>query len=224
MYICDFILFVMKQADKTSGPLICTKELFLILDYLKSECYINTLKIILGNTDPQLDIRQRIKNHFLSGDIEKACATLEKEFPFFFCDHSELLSLIRSQIFIEYVRNKEPEKALLYGRTCIQNGEDIKCINDLFLLLAYKNLEACDLSKSLLNIQRRKIVFSEVDALIKGKLIRLILRKTVRRKELTSRAVHAAFTGSREREEGVAEVRRAFLQINPFSPIFLWCA
>src|SRR5699024_9182626 len=156
------------------GKMLYTKEMLFIFDYLKIECCINTLKILFSFTDSKLELRMKIKSLLMCGEIKKACIVLEKEIPHFFQDYAYILPLIRSQVFIEHARNKDPEKALTYGRLCIQKNKEMECMNDLFLLLAYKDTEGCEVSKYLLSRERRDMVFSEVDTLLKGKLYKLI--------------------------------------------------
>jgi len=146
------------------------KEKQLVLDYLMSECYIDTYSLFGGVSDPHLHFRKELKHLILSGEIEKAYAELEKRFSGFFKAFPEASSLLNSQIFIELVRKEEPEKALLFGRMCIQNGEDITQPNTLFLLLAYKNPEDTDILKNFLALERREKVFASIDSIIKEKL------------------------------------------------------
>ncbi|KAI5179609.1 glucose-induced degradation protein 8 [Nematocida sp. AWRm80] len=145
-------------------------EISLIMDYLRSECHTETLKALKGSCDPTMNIRQRIKSLIMSGEIEQAATILEKEFPAIFKEFSEIISLLHSQMFIELIRKGEPEKALAFGRACIQNGEDITKTNDLFLLLAYKNPEDSPILKDFLSLERRATVFYTIDSLIKERL------------------------------------------------------
>lgn len=142
----------------------------LVLDYLKSECYTETLAALQGHQDAHVGFRQRVKQEILSGQIEQACKSLEEKFPDMFESSSEASSLLHSQMFIELVRSGEPEKALSFGRACIQNGEDITKTNDLFLLLAYKHPEHSEVLKDFMSLERREMVFSSIDALIKERL------------------------------------------------------
>ncbi|KAI5188488.1 hypothetical protein NECID01_0119 [Nematocida sp. AWRm77] len=147
-----------------------SKEMKLVVEYLKSECYTDTLSAIQGSQDACVSFRQKIKEEILSGRIDEASKSLEEKFPDMFQAPTEVSSLLHSQKFIELVRNGEPEKALSFGRTCIQNGEDITKTNDLFLLLAYQNPEHSDVLKDFLSLERREMVFSSIDALVKERL------------------------------------------------------
>ncbi|EHY65770.1 hypothetical protein NERG_01377 [Nematocida ausubeli] len=143
------------------------KELELAIDYLSSECHLDTLEALSQTRDAYHTMRKTIKDTALAGDIEGMYELINKEYPELLKNHPNVVSLIFSQIFIEYVRSNKPEKALEFGRKSIHIGQDIATNQELFLLLAYKNPEKCDELKGLMDIQRRQMIFELVDGLIK---------------------------------------------------------
>lgn len=145
------------------------KELELIIDYLSSECYVETMNGLDYEKDALLCTRQQIKHLSTTGKIEEMYTLVNEKYPNMLSLHPHVVSLIFSQIFIEFVRNSQPEKALEFGRNSVQNGQDITKNHDLFFLLAYKNPEECDNLKEFLSLERREKVFSAVDGLIKEK-------------------------------------------------------
>ncbi|KAI5170984.1 hypothetical protein NEFER03_0386 [Nematocida sp. LUAm3] len=147
-----------------------SKEIALISEFLRLECCTDTLAELAEFSEENINFRLEIKKWIKTGEIEKACDALEKKYPSLLKENLNVCSFLHSQLFIELVRRGEPEKALLFGRSCIQNGEDITQTNDLFLLLAYKNPEESEVSKGFLKFERREEVFMEVDALLKKKM------------------------------------------------------
>ncbi|OAG30383.1 hypothetical protein NEIG_00546 [Nematocida sp. ERTm5] len=157
-------MFPSKQMNKR-----IPKELELAIDYLSSECHLDTLEALNYTRDAFHSTRKLIKDAAISGQIEEMYALVNKEYPDLLKKHPQIVSLIFSQIFIEYVRNKRPEKALEFGRKSIQNGQNITENQELFLLLAYKNPEQCDDLKDLMSLTRREMIFTKVDEIIKEK-------------------------------------------------------
>ncbi|OAG29969.1 hypothetical protein NEDG_01516 [Nematocida displodere] len=151
-----------------------TKEMGLVLDYLRAECYTETLEALHDAPDSSIGFRRKMKEAILAGNIELAHTLLLDAFPSVSADAPDMVSLMHSQKFIELIRNGEPEKALLFGRKCVQMNEGISKPNDLFLLLAYKNPEENEVIREYMSLQRRETVFFAVDSFVKGKLIALI--------------------------------------------------
>lgn len=143
------------------------KELTTIIDYLVEECYTETLKELNYEMNETLNERNEMKQLAISGKIEELYSLVAKNHPAILKKNPQIVSLIFSQIFIEYIRNNQPEKALEFGRNSIQNGQDITTNHDLFLLLAYKNPETCDKLNEFLSLDRREAVFSSIDRALK---------------------------------------------------------
>ncbi|KAI5191529.1 glucose-induced degradation protein 8 [Nematocida minor] len=148
-----------------------SRELNAIVDYLIFECHTETLEALNHAKDDLLSTREEMKQLCLSGEIEKMYSLVNKNYPNLLKKHPHVTSFIFSQIFIEYVRNNQPEKALEFGRNSIQNGQDITSNHDLFLLLAYKNPETCEKLREFLALERRERVFAAIDGLIKEKRV-----------------------------------------------------
>ncbi|KAH9386884.1 glucose-induced degradation protein 8 [Nematocida major] len=145
------------------------RELKLIMDYLSSECYTGTLDALGYGKTPILSMREKIKELCMSGKVEEMYKLLTTEHPGILDKYPHVVSLIFSQIFIEFIRNNQPEKALSFGRTSMHAGQDITKTQELFLLLAYKNPEECEKMKEFMSFERRERVFSAVDGIIKEK-------------------------------------------------------
>lgn len=144
-----------------------SKELLAIIDYLIEDCYTETLEELNYPMNDLLNSRREMKRLAMSGDIESLYGLVNTKHSSLLKKNPSVVSLIFSQIFIEYIRNNQPEKALEFGRNSIQNGQDITTNHDLFLLLAYKNPEACDKLNEFMSIERREGIFTAIDTLIK---------------------------------------------------------
>ncbi|KAI5185791.1 glucose-induced degradation protein 8 [Nematocida homosporus] len=173
----------MKEAE-TKRVQKGTREVSFVLDYLISKCYIETLKQMQPTDEAKVALRHQIKTWILAGETEKAQVLLDKELPKLLQENQELASQLNTQTFIELVRKDEPEKALVFGRACIQQGQNIMQTDNLFLLLAYKNPEECSVSKDFLSLERRDTLFAAIDAAVKGKLNRSNFKKSYMEEDL----------------------------------------
>lgn len=147
-----------------------TEEMRILQEYLEMECHADVLEALELKVPPGLILRQKIKKAVYNGKIEKAeemlgeiCKSPE-EIP------AEVLSHLHAQHFIELVRNCESEKAMVFGKECVEKGETISKNSDLFLLLAYKNTAENDSVRRFMCPSRREKVSLAVDAWARKKI------------------------------------------------------
>lgn len=147
-----------------------TDELRVIEEYLEMECHTDVLLALHCKMSPGLSFRQKIKEAINKGKIDKAEEMLKgickspEEIP------NDILSHLHTQHFIELIRVAQPEKAMMFGRECMEKGETISKNSDLFLLLAYKSTTENDAVRRFMCPTRREKVFTAVDAWVRKKL------------------------------------------------------
>lgn len=169
----------------------------LILDYLRHNCYLQSIKAFQGaanleeaREDSAIEKRRAIMEAIVEGNILGAINHVRAEFPFAFEERKSapvqnLETDLYCQHFVECVRNNDYEQALHIAQERFKNKIIMAPYEDISSLLAYKDPNQNSLLSKYMEPARKTELCFSVDRRIRGKFSRLT-RKAVRKRDITS--------------------------------------
>jgi len=149
----------------------------LILRHLVQQCYADTAKSFLSSISvpTKLDLesipyRRQIVQNIALGDVDYALSRLNASFPGLLDDNPDVRFSLYSQKFVELIRAKGCEEALVYAQQDLagfglKDSKYLEALQDVLALLAYEDAEKSPVG-NLMSQQRRLDVANEVNALI----------------------------------------------------------
>jgi hypothetical protein len=181
----DFSLIEMDSHDKIIDKFIPTEHMNnLIFDYLLSNGH-TSIAVALQNdiaktkfqNDHELtihedsDIREKIRDHILSGEIKEAEKVINSSYPELLDDDHLLHFYLQIQHLIELVRQRKIEQAVTFAQEdIVEKGDYPECLPDLervMGLLAYSEPETSPFA-DLLKPNFRLKVWSRVNEAIRN--------------------------------------------------------
>lgn len=126
--------------------------------------------------------RAHLRQLLLAGKISETLDYINKVFPKLVQENEELLKILHSQQFIEYIREKDHQKAILFAQKCLTlyQQENIYCldnkgivqevpIDNMMALLCYPEPEKSEL-KTFLSFEQRDLTADIINKKILDKM------------------------------------------------------